>query len=240
MPKITRRPNGIADPLSQVTLAEQVYRFLADEIVAGRFLPGHALREIELAAVLKVSRTPIREAIRQLTSTGLVEVRANRGAIVRELTPQDVTQMYQVREALEGQATRLATGKIRPEDFDEFDRLAELVMNEDGEIVGRAVNEYDRVMHRVISNRAANPLLETEINRFHDLMSLIRVWTSDGPEILNATLDEHRRIHRELRVQDADQAEKAMREHLRNSGQRNAEFIAKKQAAPDDADESGE
>jgi len=106
-------PNG-----PRRTLAEELRLQLADDIVRGQLAPGSALDEIEVARRFSVSRTPVREAIRMLAASGLVEVRAHRGAVVARPTHQDLIGMFEVMAELESlcagcAAERMTAGERR-------------------------------------------------------------------------------------------------------------------------------
>src|SRR5689334_16319956 len=102
-------------PIENVTLWEKVHAHLREEILANRLPPGTVLSEVPLAASLGVSRGPVREAIGRLAAEGLVTVRPRRGAVVSALSHEEFLQAYQVREALEALAIRLAVPLLTDE-----------------------------------------------------------------------------------------------------------------------------
>ena len=111
-------PAGEAEPalgttkLENLTLWERVHHHLREEILANRLPPGTVLGEVALAESLGVSRGPVREALGRLAAEGLVTVRPRRGAVVSALSPQEFLEAYQVREALEALAIRLAVSRL--------------------------------------------------------------------------------------------------------------------------------
>src|SRR5512133_2186554 len=104
-------------PVENLTLWQRVYDHLRAAILSGRLEPGAELAEVPLSEELGVSRGPIREAIGRLASEGLVTVRARRGAVVSPLSKEAFLELYQVREALERMAVKLAVRRLQPEDF---------------------------------------------------------------------------------------------------------------------------
>src|ERR1700730_13928498 len=104
------------------TTAEAVYRALRHGIVHGQLAPGERLRSDALANELHVSRTPVREALRKLEAEGLVEQSGSR-LVVRALSEQDLTELFYVREALEGMAARLAAENATPTEIVEIKEL---------------------------------------------------------------------------------------------------------------------
>src|SRR5262245_61186717 len=111
------RPARAPGPLDNATLWERVHDHLRDEILANRLAPGTELQEVGLAEQLGVSRGPIREAIGRLATEGLVTVRPRRGAVVSPLSKEEFLELYQVREALERMAVKLAVPRLQPEDI---------------------------------------------------------------------------------------------------------------------------
>src|SRR3954453_21872928 len=108
-----------------VRLRDQVCEELRDRIIAGRLQPGHRLVERDLATEFGVSRVPVREAIRILVGEGFVEALSPRRIVVKELSRRDVEELFDVREALEVLATRLAAQQADRTGLRELERLVE-------------------------------------------------------------------------------------------------------------------
>jgi len=104
-------------------LHQEVVVRLRERIVEGRIAPGAKLNERELSAALQVSRTPLREAIRMLAAEGLVELKPNRGAVVAQMSQQDVADTFELIAALEGQSGELAAQRITPAELAELRAL---------------------------------------------------------------------------------------------------------------------
>src|SRR4029078_7542959 len=101
--------------------ADDLARELQAEIVTGRIPPGARLRQEDLAARFGVSRTPIREALRQLQAIGLVEQLGHRGALVRSFSPDEARNIFLVRAELEGRAAERAAGRLTTYDNADLD-----------------------------------------------------------------------------------------------------------------------
>jgi len=194
-------------------LYHQVYKHVLGEIMAGRLAPGHTLRETDLAALLKVSRTPIREALRKLAADGLVELRLNRSAVVRRLGPEQLAHIYQVREALEGMACELACGRLTAADLARLEELAAGVQAKEP----ASYHTFDVELHRLVAARSGNPVLAREIAKFHDLVQLVRARTATLAETLELAHRQHLAIVAALKACDAGTARQAMIEHIRSS-----------------------
>src|SRR6266851_866036 len=118
-PEATVQSNQSIDVprLENLTLSQRAHTFLRDEILSNRLPPGTELQEVALSEQLGVSRGPIRDAIGRLAAEGLVTVRPRRGAVVRLLSKDEFLELYQVREALEIMAVRLAVPRLGADDF---------------------------------------------------------------------------------------------------------------------------
>src|SRR5438046_2098510 len=112
---VTQQSRGTR--LENLTLWQRVYEHLREEILSERLQPGAELLEVPLSEELGVSRGPIREAIGRLAAEGLVTVKPRRGAVVRSLSKDEFLELYQVREALEIMAVRLAVPRLAPDDL---------------------------------------------------------------------------------------------------------------------------
>lgn len=194
-------------------LYHPVYKQLLGEIMSGQLAPGHLLRETDLATRLKVSRTPIREALRKLAADGLVELRPNRSAVVRRLGAEQLGHIYQVREALEGMACELACGRLTDADLARLDELAAAVRADDP----TSYHKFDVELHRLLAARSGNPVLAREIAKFHDLVQLVRDRTALLPDTLELAHRQHLEIVAALKNRDAAAARTAMIEHIRSS-----------------------
>jgi DNA-binding GntR family transcriptional regulator len=216
-------------------LYHQVYKHVLGEIMAGRLPPGQTLRETDLAALLKVSRTPIREALRKLAADGLVELRPNRSAVVRRLGSEQLAHIYQVREALEGMACELACGRLTTDDLARLDALAAGVRPQEP----ATYHTFDVELHRLLAARSGNPVLAREIAKFHDLVQLVRARTASLPDTLELAHQQHLAIVIALKAGAATTARQAMIDHIRSSREvavQNAVASAAASAAPSEED----
>ena len=106
-----------------LTLSQRVYQHLREEILSDRLPPGTELSEVAISTELAISRGPIREAMGRLAAEGLINIRPRRRAEVRSLTPQELIDAYEVREALEVLAVRLAVPRVTEADLTRLDQL---------------------------------------------------------------------------------------------------------------------
>jgi DNA-binding GntR family transcriptional regulator len=108
---------------TELTSQQLASTYLRNQILSGNFPAGMRLKSEEIAERLGLSRMPIRDALQQLSSEGLVEIRPNRGAVVTRLTPQEILELFEIRASLEGLAARHACENFDAEDFAKLERL---------------------------------------------------------------------------------------------------------------------
>ncbi|QOV90135.1 GntR family transcriptional regulator [Humisphaera borealis] len=199
------------------TISDEVYQHLLREILSGRIPVGQSLQEHALAMTLSVSRSAVREAFWRLLSHGIVETRGKL-TVVRHFGPQQIRQVFQVREALEALATELACGRMTNDDFDRLERLLADVPPRGATHHQEACHRLDLELHGLIALRCGNPLLRLEIERLHGLVQLVRFRVGEGHGALEAALRAHMRIIEALRDGDSQNARRLMAEHIRESG----------------------
>ncbi|MFK8053153.1 MAG: GntR family transcriptional regulator [Woeseiaceae bacterium] len=200
------------------TLADQMLESLQSAIVEGELQPGDKLREPDLAKRYGTSRGPLREALRRLEARKLVTTAPNTGARVVSLSNEQLLELYDMREALEGMTCRLAATNISD---DEITGLDELLNQHEAELTRQAGRDYfrqegDLDFHFRIAKACGNTLLANVlcIDHYH-LMRLYRYKFSTTPGRPARALYEHRRIFEALRERDGELAELLMRKHIR-------------------------
>ncbi len=201
--------------LENLTLSQRVYDHLREEILADHLLPGTELQEVALSEELGVSRGPIREAIGRLAAEGLVTVRPRRGAVVRSLSKEEFLELYQVREALEMMAVRLAVPRLGAEDFAQLEELnATMGGHADrGEVA--AFFEANVAFHTRLCEASGNETLQELYGQLLGQMGRYRMRSLALRGNLQRSVDEHRAILRAARRRDADRAAHLMSDHIR-------------------------
>lgn len=198
-------------PSNAASQGNATYQRLLEEIREGRLMPGERLRETELADRLGVSRTPVREAIRQLESDGLVAHVPHIGASVRKLHYAEVMELYEMRAVLEGTAARLAARAASEVELRELATLNEQLAGAD---TGPEASRLNRIFHATLLDAAKNRFLS------RSMLSLQRALLILGPSQLYdsartvESVVEHRRLLDALVTRDGPGAETAMRAHI--------------------------
>lgn len=195
--------------------ADFVYESLRDAIADGRIARGERVREEEVARMLGVSRTPVREALQRLQQHGLLTVGTGRGLVVAELSRQQVFELYAMREILEGSAARFAARHGNEAEIEILYRLQrELVEAPDDARVLVALN---RRFHEAIYEAAHNQYLMQTLNSLHNSLALLHSATFRVPNRRKDSDEEHRRIVAAIERRDPDAAEQCAREHIRQA-----------------------
>jgi DNA-binding GntR family transcriptional regulator len=199
-------------------IREKVYHYLKSSILSGRFDPGERLTEEHIAEKLKVSRTPVREALHKLESEGLIKPRKKRGFIASRDSKEEVEELLELRAILEGYALRLISEKISEETLD---RLSGLIDKADEALRRNRIDEvfkwntqFHDTLHELVSDR----------DRLHGLIVNMRKYvlryrkdTLQYPDGGKRTIEGHRKIILALRLRDPVLCEYIMREHIREA-----------------------
>lgn len=187
------------------------YQRLLEEVREGRLNPGDRLRETELAERLGVSRTPIREAIRQLEADGIVTHLPRQGATVRSLDYAEVMELYEMRAVLEGTAARLAARAASDIEVEEL-----LAMNAELARLGASPEAValNRQFHGALLDAAKNRFLARSMASLHKALLILGPTTLTEVDRARNAVAEHQSVLEAIRARDGAVAEAAMRAHI--------------------------
>jgi DNA-binding GntR family transcriptional regulator len=190
-------------------------------IIRGDLPGGTWLVEQEMATRFGVSRTPIRETINQLAAFGVVRLYPNRGAQVQPFGPEQLRDIYLVRQILEAEATRLACGRIAPDALDFACRQSETLAaaGEHSDNWARAQMDADRGLHDLIARSCGSERLRTELQRYWTLIDAVRMSLGHRYESREQAVREHLNIIAALRTGNAQAAAGAMTRHIRQTAE---------------------
>lgn len=201
--------------LENLTLWERVHQHLRQEILANRLPPGTVLQEVALSESLGVSRGPVREALGRLGAEGLVTVRPRRGAVVTSLSKDEFLEAYQVREALEILAIRLAIPRLAPEQLEQLEaltaRMSEYATANDVDGFFAANGAF----HGTLVEASGNSKLQDMYRQLVEQMGRYQTRSLALRGSLKRSIAEHRTILRAIRAGDADRAAHLLSEHIR-------------------------
>jgi DNA-binding GntR family transcriptional regulator len=200
------------------SLHKQVYEALRAAILGGDLQAGERLVETQLADWLQVSRTPLREALRQLQQEGLVTADGSSGLRVTTLTPTEAIELYDCRIALEGLAAAGACTHATPEQLNQIETYV-LEAEAAGRQTPQSVTcqqllELDYQFHRLIAESSGNCRLVSLLDTLFNAMALLRIQTlKRNPKVLDIQR-EHRQIYEAIVTRDPAVAQEAIRRHL--------------------------
>lgn len=194
------------------TAQAQAYLYIREQIQSGRFAGGDRVKPEDVATVLGISRMPVREAIRQLDTEGLLTIRPNRGAVVTVLSPDHLAELFEMRAVLEGLCARAAAKRF---DDDAFDELT-LLLNR----MNRAEADPDQwierheAFHDFICENSGRPHVAAEVRKLRIAVEpYLRISRTSSQLVANSS-DQHREIVEALKRGDPDHAERVMRHHI--------------------------
>jgi len=202
--------------IPRAALHEQVAHRLRQMLVESRIPPGAKLNERELAEVLHVSRTPLREAIKMLAAEGLVELLPNRGAIAVELDEADILNTFEVMAGLEGMSGELAAQRITDAELAEIRAMHFEMM---AAWTRRDLSNYYRLnsqIHEAINRAAKNPVLTDTYRQVNARLQALRFRSNQDEEKWKRAVKEHEKMVEALAARDAAAMRQVLMDHLRH------------------------
>jgi DNA-binding GntR family transcriptional regulator len=208
------------------SLTSLIFNKVRNDILNDKYKLGDKLIESKLANELQVSRTPVREALKQLELDGLVESIPNRGVVVKGLTDQDIYDIYSVRVSIEAIAAGLAVERMSPEDLNELEEIVDLMefftMKKDSD----KIFELNTKFHEKIYSSTKSRYLEHILKDFQIFIKTTRLESLKTEGRLDVAIVEHKKILEALKKRDKDEARKCIIEHI-ESAQRNVHKMLK-------------
>lgn len=214
------KPSGSIVRGGGVALGEAVFRSLCEALQAGSYRAGDRLREEEVAQRLKVSRTPVREALGRLAARGFVEPARGRGLIVRNLDISEVLELYAMREIMEGAAARLAAEHASATEIDALRDIEQAfveVSKTDAAEMAKEMARLNRAFHEAICRAARNRYLDSASRELQDWIALLGPTTFTVTGRSSTSHGEHQKIIEAIATRNGDRAEQLARAHIREA-----------------------
>lgn len=200
---------------SSKSSGEAAYAALMNALRNGEYAPGDRLREEEVGERLKLSRTPVREALRRLEAHGIVEHRPRIGAIIRKLEHTEIVELYEMRIVLERTAAQMAAKHGLEAQFDALEELNNKIEGErDNPALGAAINQD---FHHGLYLAGRNRFLLDSARALNNSLLLLGPTTYTDPDRVDVVVEEHRKIISALRARDHEAVGDAAEEHLQTS-----------------------
>lgn len=199
------------------SLRGRVFHKLREDILNGRYKVKEELREVAIGEEMGVSRTPVREAFRQLELEGLIQIIPNKGAYVTGITAKDIKDIYMMRSLLEGLCARLATENITKEQMEEMEE--NIFLSEFHAAKGHTeqMAELDNRFHEILYEACNSKMLEHALRDYHQYVLRVRRQTLSTGSRSSASNEEHRQIMEAIKAGDEKLAEKLANQHMLNA-----------------------
>lgn len=199
------------------SLRGRVFHKLRDDILNGRYKEREELREVAIGEEMGVSRTPVREAFRQLELEGLIEIIPNKGAYVTGITMEDMKDIYAMRSLLEGLCARWATEHITESQMEEMEE--NIYLSEFHASKGHAdqLTELDNNFHEILYAASNSKMLQHTLSDFHEYVLRVRKETYTDNSRSVESNREHRQIMEAIKQKNAALAEELARKHMENA-----------------------
>lgn len=205
----------VSAPKPSRSNATEAHEKLLAAIEDGTLAPGMRLRENELAARLDISRTPVREALKRLELQGLIAHEPHHGATVASLTYGEVTELYQLREVLEGTAARLSAQHATPVEIEVLGRM----VDSDRNLINRPdmLARSNRQFHQQVRDSSRNRYLGSALETLRLSLALLAGTTLRAAGRAEASVAEHAAIVAHIAERDPEGAERAARHHIQQA-----------------------
>lgn len=198
----------------QYSLRGRVFNRIREDILSGKHEQNEELRENTIAQELGVSRTPVRESLRQLELEGLVTIIPNKGAYVNGISEKDIHDIYVIRSYLEGLCARWACEKLTDETLRELDEVVELtefyIRKGNPEHIVALDNRFHELLYRASDSKWLNHMLSD----FHHYVERVRQKSLSDLTRAEKSSREHRAIVEAMRKRDGAEAERLAHEHI--------------------------
>jgi DNA-binding GntR family transcriptional regulator len=191
----------------------RVYRELKSAITSGLFQPGSVLVQQELCEKFRASRTPVRDALTHLQAEGLVIAIRNKGVVVRDFSPKDVHDIYEIRALLESAAAKDAAGRLARADLNAIIKKAS-ALNAKKDFSFGLVRDLGSELHHLIIAAAGNLIMKDLLNRMDTLIEVSRIPFRGAVDRLREINQEHIKIAQALLAADGDLAADLMKKHF--------------------------
>ena len=199
------------------SLRGRVFHRLREDILSGKYRAGDELKEVAIGEELGVSRTPVREAFRQLELEGLIQIIPNKGAYVTGITQKDVKDIYMIRSLLEGLCARWACEHITDEQMEEMEENIYLSKFHAQKGHLEQLAELDNRFHEILYEACNSKMLEHQLRDFHEYVLRVRKKTLSNVNRGPKSNEEHEQIMMAIKAKDADKAEKLANMHMINA-----------------------
>lgn len=199
------------------SLRGRVFNKIREDILSGKYSQNEELKENTIGLELGVSRTPVREALRQLELEGLVNIIPNKGAYVNGISEKDIHDIYIIRSYLEGLCAKWACEHIRQDQIDQLEEIVYLSEFHAKKDHHEQIVELDNKFHELMYEASNSKILDHVLSDFHHYVQRIRKITLSSETRATNSNKEHTAILEAIKQRDGEKAEKLAHEHIMNT-----------------------
>ncbi|MCX8085253.1 MAG: GntR family transcriptional regulator [Calditerrivibrio sp.] len=205
--------------IDNTPLSEKIAETLREYIMKGNLKPGERLTEPKLSAMLGISRTPIREALRLLENEGFIDIFPRRGAVVSNITPKDVDEIFLIKTKLESLAAKLAVDNLSETDIKKLIEINEKMVkySESKNVV--SLIKLNSEFHNIFIERSNNSRLIKFIESLNKQFKRVTAYSFTELGRIKKVLEEHNSIIEAFQKRDQDEVERLVEVHVRNGWQ---------------------
>ena len=196
------------------SLRGRVFNRIREDILSGKYKQNEELKENTIGLELGVSRTPVREALRQLELEGLVNIIPNKGAYVTGISEKDIHDIYVIRSYLEGLCAKWACENIQEDQLQQLEEIVYLAEFHSMKKHYEQIVEFDNKFHELIYEASGSKILKHVLSDFHHYVQRVRKITLSNPERAEKSNIEHQAILEAIRSRDSVLAETLAHEHI--------------------------
>lgn len=199
------------------SLSGRVFHKIREDILSGKYQRDETLKEKTIGDELGVSRTPVREALRQLELEGLVTIIPNKGASVVGISKEDIKDIYEIRARLEGLCAKRAAKNVTSSQIAELEENIYLVDFHAEKGNYAQVLELDNKFHEILYEASMSKMLKHELSAFHHYVERVRKITLSMPQRVLKSNEEHKMIVEALKSHNEEEAEQLATTHMLNT-----------------------
>lgn len=205
------------ETIGDYSLRGQIFNKLRDNILKGEYKEGELLQEIKISELFGVSRTPVREALKQLELEGLVTMLPNKGVKVSAISDDDIRDIYDIRCLIEGLAARWAAEKITDKQLEQMKKILDLAEFYTLKNDITSIAEQDSKFHKALYDACSSKYLQHILTDFHQYSQLARLKAFSNQDRAKHAFEEHKAIYEALKLRDCEKAETYANIHVKNA-----------------------
>ena len=204
--------SSLNKPVRSMTVSEQVYNKIKSAILNGELTPGERIVQEDLTEQLRVSRTPVREALQRLKSEGLVTIKPFYGAMVFQVSIKELSEIYDIRISIERYAIQKAFPLLTDTDIQELDKLNTMVREKTSDHLG--LMDYDREFHYLLCHKGVCEYVNQLLNGLWNQCDPYKSLYISNPDNAQTMISEHEAIVKCLKKHDMRGVDRAVTRHL--------------------------